>query len=110
MAYDEALARRIRSELDGESGLVEKKMFGGVGFMLNVNMAVGIHRLNNLMVRIKPEDHEVALAEPHVRLFEMNGKLMNGWIVVDSAGLEEQAALAGWVQQGATFAKSLPPK
>lgn len=110
MAYDEELATRIRGVLAGEPGLVEKKMFGGVGFMIDGNMAVGIHRHSNLLVRIKPDDHEAALAKPETRMFEMNGKQMKGWIVVDSAALGDEATLSSWVQQGAAFAKSLPPK
>jgi TfoX/Sxy family transcriptional regulator of competence genes len=109
MAYDEALAQRIRAALPNVTGLTEKKMFGGIGFLVYGNMACGVHG-NDLMVRINPDSYEAALASPHVRVFDMTGRPMKGWIVVDSAGVQSIEDLQSWLQQGVAFAQSLPPK
>lgn len=109
MAYDEGLAQRIREVLGEQTGLVEKKMFGGVGFMLHGNMACGVHK-DALIVRIGPERYEEALARPHTRPFDITGRPMKGWVMVTSDGYESDDALKGWVQQGVDFALSLPAK
>ena len=109
MAYDEDLAARVREQLAPERGLAEKAMFGGVAFLLDGNMAVGLSG-DDLMVRVGPERSEEALAQPHTRLFDMTGRPMKGWILVAPAALDGDAALAGWVSQGVAFARSLPPK
>ena len=109
MAYDEALAQRIRAALPNVPGLAEKKMFGGIGFLVHGNMACGVSK-EGLMVRIKPESTEAALARPSVRVFDMTGRPMKGWILVEPAGLQSDDDLKDWVDQGVAFAQSLPPK
>jgi TfoX/Sxy family transcriptional regulator of competence genes len=109
MTYDEALASRIRLSLAGMSGVVEKKMFGGIAFMLQGNMACGVYGAD-LMIRVGSERSEVALAQPHTRLFDMSGRPMNGWILVAPAGLQTDQELKDWVLQGVDYALSLPKK
>src|SRR5262245_24536195 len=109
MAYDETLAERIRAALPDVPGLTEKKMFGGIGFLVQGNMACGVSR-NDLMVRISPDAYEAAIAKPHVRVFDMTGRPMKGWILVDPAGVQSMEDLQSWVQQGVAFAQSLPAK
>jgi TfoX N-terminal domain len=109
MAYDEDLADRVREQLAGEEGVIEKAMFGGIAFMLGGNMAVGISG-DELMVRVGPEGNDEALEHPHTRPFDMTGRPMNGWILVGAAGVEGDEALGAWVERGAAFARSLPPK
>ena len=109
MAYNEALAQRIREALDDVSGLSEKKMFGGIAFLVQGNMACGVTS-DNLMVRISPESYEAALAKPFVRVFDMTGRPMKGWIVVEPEGVQSADDLNQWVKQGVSFAQSLPAK
>jgi TfoX/Sxy family transcriptional regulator of competence genes len=109
MAYDEALAQRIRAALQDVPALTEKKMFGDIGFIVGGNMACGVNG-NALMVRINPDQFEEALQRPFVRPFDLTGRPMKGWIIVDSEGLQSTGDLKGWIQQGVSFAQSLPPK
>ena len=109
MAYDEALAQRVRTVLPDVPGLTEKKMFGGIGFIVQGNMACGVNG-NDLIVRMSPDAFDAAVAHPHVRLFDMTGRPMKGWIVVDSAGIKSAEDLQSWLRQGVAFAQSLPPK
>ena len=109
MAHDELLAARIRAALGPLPGLEEKKMFGGVGFMLNGNMACGVHK-NGLIVRVGSEKDAWAISQPHTRPFDMTGHPMSGWIVVDPPGCASEAALKAWVNLGLDFALSLPAK
>ncbi len=109
MAYDEGLAQRIREALADDAGLSERRMFGGVAFMLHGNMAVGISG-DELMVRVGPDRYDDALAQPHARVFDMTGRVMRGWVVVAAEGIADDAALGEWVQRGADYARSLPPK
>jgi hypothetical protein len=109
MAYDEILAERVRQLLDEPARLVEKKMFGGIGFLLQGNMACGVHK-DYLMVRISPESQEAALSQPHVRVFDLTGRPMSGWIVVEKEGIAEEEALRYWVRRGVDYALTLPPK
>jgi TfoX/Sxy family transcriptional regulator of competence genes len=109
MAYDERLAARVRARLEARRGLVEKKMFGGLAFLINGNMSVGIHK-NELIVRIEPEQTDAALKKPGVRLFDLTGRPMQGWILVGGAALKDDEFLAAWVKRGADFASSLPKK
>ena len=109
MAYDEGLAQRIREALADADGLTERRMFGGIAFMLHGNMAVGISG-DELMVRVGPEAYDAALAQPRARVFDMTGRAMRGWVVVAAEGIADDAALGEWVQQGADYARSLPPK
>ena len=110
MAYDEEFADRVRDALSGRDGLTERKMFGGIGFMIGGNMACGVTSTSELMVRVPPEDHDAALEEEHVREFEMSGKKMGGWLIVAREGMETAEDLAGWVDVGADHAASMPPK
>jgi TfoX/Sxy family transcriptional regulator of competence genes len=109
MAYDEVLAQRIRDVLEGTSDLVEKKMFGGVGFMIQGNMACGVNK-EDLIVRVGPDGYEQALNQPHTRVFDMNGRPMKGWITVSAEGYEDQQKLTEWLNKGVDFARSLPAK
>ena len=109
MAHDEGLAQRVREALGELPGLVEKKMFGGIGFMVQGNMACGVNG-DELIVRVGPEGYQEALAKPHARPFDMTGRPMKGWVWVASEGYESDAALEDWVQQGIEFALSLPPQ
>ena len=104
MAYDEALAERVRVSLGGRAGFSERKMFGGIGFLLHGNMAVGVHG-DELIARVAPERSEEALAQPHTRVFDMTGRPMKGWLLVGS-----EADLDPWIAEGAAYAGSLPPK
>jgi hypothetical protein len=109
MAYDEKLADRVRDLLSVRESFSERKMFGGIGFMLGGNMACGVAG-DELMVRLEPGDAEKALAEDHVRVFDMTGRPMKGWILVGPEATAADDDLAGWVDAGADFAASLPPK
>jgi hypothetical protein len=109
MAFSEALAARIRGELEGVAGSIEKKMFGGVAFMLLGNMAVGVIG-EDMMVRVGPERHTDALSMEYARPFDMTGRPMAGWVVVASPGLENEASFQEWVRWGVNYALSLPPK
>jgi TfoX/Sxy family transcriptional regulator of competence genes len=106
MAYDEALAARVRDRLAGEDPVTEKAMFGGLGFLVGGNMAVGV-RGDELMVRVGPQGAEEALARPHARRSLMGEREMKGWILVAPQGDEE---LEEWVRWGVGYARSLPPK
>ena len=108
MAYDEELADRIRAQLDDEPGLTERKMFGGIGWMLEGNMAVGLIS-TGLLVRLGP-DAETALAEPHASAPMMVSLVMKGFVVVAPEGVETGEQLAAWVARGSDVARSLPPK
>ena len=109
MAYDETLADRVREALSARGDLTERKMFGGIAFMIGGNMAVGVIG-DDLMVRLDPADAEQALAEPHTRPMDFTGRPMRGMLFVDSEGAAADRDLAGWVEAGADFAASLPPK
>ena len=109
MAYDEELAERVRRALTPREGLVEKKMFGGIAFMLRGNMCCGIVR-NDLMVRVGPERHEEALAQPHARPMDFTGRAMKGMVYVGPEGLRSDADLNAWLRRGVEFAETLPPK
>ena len=109
MAYDEKLAGRVRKLLAKRKAIAEKKMFGGVAFLLNGNMCVGLHG-EELIVRLDPDATGQALAQPHTRIFDMTGRPMKGWILVKPAGLASESALARWVSMGVNYAASLPAK
>ena len=109
MAFDETLAERVRDALAPHADLTERKMFGGIAFMVGGNMAVGVIE-DDLMVRLDPADAERALAEPHTRPMDFTGRPMRGMVFVDSEGTASAENLAGWVEAGADFAASLPPK
>ncbi len=110
MPYDEELANRIRELLQGETGLSEKRMFGGLAFLINGNLAASASSKGGLLVRVDPAHTEALVTEPHVRRFEMRGREMDGWLRVDAEAVETDAALRGWVSRGVAFARSLAPK
>ena len=108
MPYDEAFADRLRAALAGEDGVTEKAMFGGLGFLVGGNMAVGI-RGDDLMVRVGPEGAEAALEQPHARRSFMGEREMKGWILVAPEGVAGDD-LDAWVGRGVAYARSLPAK
>jgi TfoX/Sxy family transcriptional regulator of competence genes len=109
LAYDETLAQRIRELLADKHSVVEKRMFGGIAFMLRGNMCCGIVR-DDLMVRVGLERHEEALAQPHARPMDFTGRPMRGMVYVTPEGCRTDEALKRWVEQGLNFAATLPPK
>ena len=110
MAYDEDLAHRIRGLLATESGVTERRMFGGLAFLIDGNMSVAASGQGGLMVRVPPEETEALVAEPHAGPLEMRGREMQGWLRVDMDGLRTEAGLAPWVARGVAYARSLPAK
>jgi hypothetical protein len=108
MAFNEILAERIRDEF-GKVPFVEKKMFGGVGFLVHGNMACGVHK-NGMIVRVDPDKHATLLKKPHTRPFDITGRPMKGWLVVDPDGYKTAKQLSGWVKEGVEFALTLPAK
>lgn len=108
MAYDLKLADRIRSQLHSLP-FVEKKMFGGVGFLIGGNMACGVNK-DNLIVRIDPEKQNILLKKPYTKPFDLTGKPMKGWLVVEADGCRTDKLLSAWVKEGVEFASALPPK
>lgn len=108
MAFDETLAARVRTLVNGE-GADEKRMFGGIAFLVGGNMCCGVHG-DELIVRLDHEQAERALAEPHVRVFDMTGRPMKGWLLVSSDGVASDDELSTWITRSVAFARSLPPK
>ncbi len=112
MADDTGLEQRIRELLDGDlcpAGFDEKRMFGGVGFLVAGNMACGVHK-GRLIVRVGPGAYARALARPHAGVFDMTGRPMTGWVTVAAEGCRAEADLERWIREGVEFALSLPPK
>jgi TfoX/Sxy family transcriptional regulator of competence genes len=109
MAYDEALAERIRQRI-GEDGVTEKKMFGGLSFLVGGNMAVAASGQGGLLVRVDPAESDALLASTPATLMEMGGRSMAGWLRVSSDDVQSDEALAEWVERGVSYARSLPPK
>ncbi|MDP9072603.1 MAG: TfoX/Sxy family protein [Actinomycetota bacterium] len=110
MAYDEDLANRIRELLLGESDVAEKKMFGGLAFLIGGNMAVSASGQGGVMVRVDPTKSGKLVATTNARFVEMRGRTMPGWLRVDPEDLRLKRQLARWVGLGATYARSLPAK
>lgn len=110
MAYDEDLADRIRELVSGEKRLVEKKMFGGLGFMVDGNMAVAASGQGGILVRVDPEESDSLVAKTKGYPMEMRGRPMQGWLRVDARDLKTKQQLSRWVQRGVTYARSLPAK
>jgi TfoX/Sxy family transcriptional regulator of competence genes len=108
MAFDEKLAARIRAHLGKDPRVAERKMFGGIIFMLQGNMCCGVHR-DALIVRVGPEAASRALAEPNTRAFDLTGRPMKAWVLIDPKGITG-ARLGKWVDRAAQWAGSLPPK
>jgi TfoX N-terminal domain len=110
VAYDEDLAGRIRERMAGEAGLTEKRMFGGLAFLINGNMAVSASGQGGILLRVDPAQTEKLVRAPHARRFEMRGREMDGWLRIDPAATDDDADLAHWVSIGVTYARSLRPK
>lgn len=109
MAYDQGIADEVRTAIGDHPGLSEREMFGGIVFMVNGNMAVGVTG-EELMVRVGKDAHEEAVAKPGARVFDMGARPMKGWVGVASEGFATEAALEAWVAQGVAYAESLPAK
>ena len=109
MPFDEALADRIRQRLARRKNIEEKKMFGGIGFLLNGNLLVGVWK-DCLCVRLGPDQAEEALLEPHVREFDITGRPMKGWVLIEPAGVEGDDQLACWIQRAVRFVGKLSAK
>ena len=110
VAYDEDLAERIRERVAGEDGLSEKRMFGGLAFLVNGNMAVSASGQGGMLLRVDPARTEQLIQAPHARRFEMRGREMDGWLRIDPEALATDADLARWIGLGVAYARSLPPK
>lgn len=110
MAYDEDLAHRVRELLGGTAGVHEKRMFGGLAFMIGGNMAVCVSRQGGLMVRVPAEETDALLERKHVEPMVMGGRQARGWIRVDAAGVATKRQLRTWVDKGARHAEGLPAK
>ena len=109
MAFSEDLAERIRHLLARRKKVEEKKIFGGIGFLLNGNMLVGLWK-DSLIFRLGPEQGEEALLEPHVKEFDITGRAMKGWVLVEPEGIEDDGRLKGWIQRAVKFVGKLPAK
>ncbi len=109
MAYDEAIADQIREEIGSHPGLTEREMFGGIAFMINGNMAVGVSA-SELMVRVGKDAHEDAISRRGARTFDMGARPMSGWVSVSEDGFSTDEDFAAWVAWGVEYAESLPPK
>jgi TfoX N-terminal domain len=110
VAFDEDLANRMRSLLARERGLTEKRMFGGLAFLINGNMAVSASGQGGLMVRVDPSDTDKLVSRAHVRPFEMRSRPMDGWLRVDVEAVRTKRQLEAWVTRGVAYARSLPSK
>ena len=109
MAFDETLAARIRDALARKRGVEEKKMFGGVGFLLHGNLLVGVWK-DSLIGRLGPDNYDEALTEPHVKEFDITGRPMKGWVLVEPEGVTGDDQLKGWIQRAVQFVGTLPGK
>jgi hypothetical protein len=110
VAYDEELAERIRELIGPEPDLAEKKMFGGLAFLIGGNMAVGPSGQGGILVRVDPDEWDELISTTNARPMEMRGRQMKGWLRVDDAQLRTKRELAKWVDLGVSYARSLPPK
>jgi TfoX N-terminal domain len=110
VAFDEDLADRMRSLLAPERGLTEKRMFGGLAFLINGNMAVSASGQGGLMVRVEPSETDRLASRAQVHPFEMRGRPMDGWLRVEVEGVRTKRQLEAWVKRGVAYARSLPPK
>jgi hypothetical protein len=109
MAFDQALAGRIRRRLARRKNIEEKRMFGGLAFLLNGNLLVGVWK-ESLVVRLGKEEGEEALLEPHVKEFDITGRPMRNWVLVEPAGIEDDDQLSGWIGRAVKFVGALPAK
>jgi TfoX/Sxy family transcriptional regulator of competence genes len=108
--YDEDLANRLREMLAEEDGITERRMFGGLAFLLHGNMSVSASGRGGLLVRVDPAQTDAALERPHVTLMDMGGRVMEGWLRVGPEGLRSRRELASWVRPSLEYVRSLPPK
>ncbi len=108
MALDEHLASRIREVVRDEAGLTEKRMFGGLAFLVDGKLAASASSQGGMLLRVDPAQTEELLAEPHVDRFEMRGRAMQGWLLVDEEAVRTDEALQQWVARGVAYARSLP--
>jgi len=110
MAYDEALATRIRGLVSDEAGMTEKKMFGGLSFLINGNMAVAASGQGGILVRVDPAVSELLVETTPAEEMVMRGRAMAGWLRLESSEVDADDALSAWVDRGVSYARSLPPK
>ena len=110
MAYDEELADRIREQIGDEQSLTEKKMFGGLAFLVGGNMAIAASGQGGLLVRVDPEESDQLVSSTEATTMEMRGREMKGWLRVASEHVGTKEQLAEWVERGTSYARSLPPK
>jgi TfoX/Sxy family transcriptional regulator of competence genes len=108
--YDEDLANRVRELVLMEPGVTEKRMFGGLAFLLDGNMSVSASSQGGLLLRVDPAETNALLSKPHAQPFEMRGRVMQGWLRVDAEGLRTKRQLERWVARGIAYARSLPGK
>ena len=109
MAFDESLAARIRDALARKKGVEEKKMFGGICFLLNGNLLVGVWK-DALIARLGPDEAQAAILEPHVRAFDITGRPMRNWVLVEPEGVEDDDQLKAWIERATKFVRTLPKK
>ena len=109
MAYNQLVADDIRARIASHPGLTEREMFGGIAFMINGNLAVGVSG-EELMVRVGKDAHDEAVALPGARIFDMSARPMRGWVAVAPDGFADEDAFNGWIDRGVAFAASLPAK
>ncbi len=110
MAYDEELAARIRDLVASEAGVSEKKMFGGLAFLIGGNMAVSASGQGGLLLRVDPAETEALVADSHAQPFVMRGRAMDGWLRVEPEGVKSERDLERWVARGVAYARTLEPK
>jgi len=108
MAFNLKLAERIRARF-GEVPFIEKKMFGGVGFLVHGNMACGVYK-DHMIVRVHPDKHGKLLKKKFTRVFDITGRSMKGWLMVEPDGCKTEKQVSAWVNEGVGFALTLPPK
>jgi hypothetical protein len=109
MAFDESLAARIRDALARRKNVEEKKMFGGICFLLNGNLLVGVWK-DSLIARLGPDEGAAALREPHVREFDITGRPMRNWVLIEPEGVEDDDQLTCWIERATKFVRTLPKK
>lgn len=110
VAYDEQLAARIRSLLSEQSGVTERRMFGGLAFLIGGNMAIAASGQGGALVRVDPDESDALASRPHAEVAVMRGRPMAGWLRVDSRGLRTTRELARWVGLASAYVRTLPPK
>ena len=109
MSYNQVLAERMRAHLKTRKGIIDKGMFGGIGFLVNGNMACGVNK-QDLIVRLNDSDFQIAIQKPHVRVFDLGGRPMKAWILISPEGCVGKKVLLRWLDKGIAQASSLPPK